>query len=119
MTIQIGMSGHDADDELRSLYAWLQDEPGVRHNAQISLVSGFGASDSAQSEGQMGSTLDVIQFVVNDGFQALSLALAYVTWRGTRVKRPPVTIEHGGTKVTLDDADPDSVQRIVNILGRG
>lgn len=64
----------------------------------------------------MGVPLEAIQLVVDGTFQALSLALAYATWRGTRPRRPQVTIERHGSKVTLDDADPDAIKKIVRAL---
>jgi membrane-associated two-gene conflict system component 1 (EACC1) len=111
-SIEIRMSGHGAEEELRSLYAWLQDEPDVRHTAEMTLTAGAGIP----GEGEMGTAIDVIQLVIGDGFQALNLALAYATWRGTRAKHPSVTIEHAGIKVMLDDADGDMVKKIVDLL---
>jgi Effector Associated Constant Component 1 len=110
MAIQIQMSGSDAESELGSLYAWLQEEPDIRHHSSMSLKS------TKASPSEMGAAFDVIQLVVDSGFQALSLALAYATWRATRPRRPQVTIERDGAKVTLDDADPDTVQAIVQAL---
>ena len=98
-SIEIKMSGHDAEEELRSLYAWLQDEPDVRRTAEMTLTAGAGKP----GVGEMGAAIDVIQLVIGDGFQALNLALAYAAWRGTRAKHPAVTIEHAGTKVMLDE----------------
>jgi hypothetical protein len=111
MPIQIRVTGPDADRELGSLYAWLQDEPGIRRHSSMSLKS------AEPSSSEMGAAFDVIQLVVDSGFQTLSLALAYVTWRATRPSHSQVTIERDGTKVTLDDADPDTVQAIVRAIG--
>src|SRR6266704_5277249 len=83
LSIEIRMTGHDAEEELRSLYAWLHDEPDVQRSARMSLTSG----GVAPGEGQMGGgPLDIMQVVVGDGFQALNFALAYVACRGTRAK---------------------------------
>jgi hypothetical protein len=110
VAIQIHMSGPDAERELGSLYAWLQEEPDIRHHASMSLRS------AETSPSEMGLAFDVIQLVVDSGFQTLSLALAYATWRATRPGRPQVTIERDGAKVTVDDADPDTVQAIVRAI---
>lgn len=110
MLIQIHMTGPDADIELGSLYAWLQEEPDIRRHSSMSLMS------TKPSPSDMGAAFDVIQLVVDSGFQALSLALAYATWRAARPRRPQVTIERDGAKVTLDDADPDTVQAIVRAI---
>ena len=112
MLIQIRMTGPDADRELGSLYTWLQGEPDIRRHSSMSLMS----AEPPPSE--MGAAFDVIQLVVDSGFQTLNLALAYASWRATRPSRPQVTIEGDGAKVTLDDADPDTVQAIVRAIGR-
>jgi hypothetical protein len=110
MSIQIRMAGPDADRELGSLYAWLQEEPDIRRYSSMSLVP------TEPSDSEMGAEFEVIKLVVDSGFQALSLALAYASWRATRPRHPQVTIEHGGAKVTLDDDDPDTVQAIIRAV---
>jgi hypothetical protein len=65
----------------------------------------------------MGATLEAIQLAIDASFQTLSFAVAYVSWRGTRPGRTQVTIERHGSKVTLDEADPDTVNKIVRALG--
>jgi Effector Associated Constant Component 1 len=108
--IEIRAQGPEAEQELRSLKAWLQDEDEVRHHAQISMVP------EQPKPGELGSVWDTILLVVDDGFEALNFALAYVAWRATRSDRPRVTIERHGTKLTVDDADPDVVDKIVRAL---
>jgi Effector Associated Constant Component 1 len=111
MPIQIRMSGPDSERELASLYAWLGDEQSVRQYARISMAAG------EQGPSDMGAAFDAIQLVVNSGFQAANLALAYAAWRGTRPSRPQVTIEIDGTgAVSLNDDDPDIVEAIVRVL---
>ena len=110
MPIQIRMTGPDADRELSSLYAWLREQPDIRHHARMSLIGPEpGPSD-------MGAAFDVIQLVVDSGFQTLNLALAYAAWRATRPGHPQVTIERDDTKITLDGAEPDTVDAIVRAL---
>jgi hypothetical protein len=104
------MTGPAAEQELRSLCEWLRHEPDVVRHARISLGS------AEPRPGEMGVALEVIQLVTDSGFQALNLALAYAAWRGTRPSRPQVTIERSGTKITLDEADPDAVNKIVRAM---
>ncbi len=110
MSIQIRMTGPDAGRELESLYAWLQEEPDIRHHSRISLMS------AEPTASDMGATFDVIQLIVDSGFQSLNLALAYASWRATRPRRAQVTIEQDGAKVTLDDADLGTIQAIVRAI---
>jgi hypothetical protein len=64
----------------------------------------------------MGTAFEVLQLVVDSGFQAANLALAYAAWRTTRLRKPQVTIEHRGVTVTLDGAEADTVEAIVRVL---
>lgn len=110
MAILIGISGPSADSELASLYAWLRDEPYIRQHAQLSLLS------AKHKPADMGTGFDVLQLIVDSGFQAANLALAYAAWRRTRPRPPKVTIEHNGVTVTLDASESDTVEAIVQIL---
>lgn len=107
MAIQISMSGPGADTELTSLYAWLRDEPDIRRHSQMSLQG------AEPGPAEMGTALDIIQLVVDSGFQAANLALAYAAWRATRPKPPKVTLEHNGVTVTLDGSESDNFEVIV------
>jgi hypothetical protein len=110
VAITIRMKGSEADQELASFYGWLNADPGVRRHARMSLVTAEpGTSD-------MGAALEIIQLVVDSGFQALNLALAYATWHATRPRRPEVVIESGDTKITVCDAEPETVDAIVRAL---
>lgn len=110
MAIQIRMSGQGADTALSSLYAWLCKDPEVRQHAQVSLLG----VESESSD--MGTAFDVIQLVVDSGFQAVNLALAFAAWRATRRSQPQVTIEHGGITVALRGSGPEVVEAIVHVL---
>lgn len=110
MPIQIRMTGPDADRDLGSLYEWLHEESDIRRYAQMKLVA------AKPGPSAMGAAFDVIQLVVDSGFQALNLALAYATWRATRPSGSQVTIESEGTRITLEGAEPDAVDIIVRAL---
>jgi hypothetical protein len=110
VSIRIRMSGPEADQELRSLHAWLCEEPDIRRHARMSLVA------TEPSPSDLGATFEVIQLVVDSGFQALNLALAYAAWRATRRSRPQVTIERDEIKITLEGAEPDVVDVVVRSL---
>jgi hypothetical protein len=109
-SIFIRIGGREAEEDLRSLCDWLRNEPDVSHHARIWVAS------AEPRPGEMGAPLDAVQLVVDGSFQALSLALAYASWRGTRPGQPEVTIEGHGIKVILDGADPDTVGKIVRAL---
>jgi hypothetical protein len=110
VAVHVHMSGDEAEHELRSLYAWLQDQSDVRQHALVTLVS------TEPTPGEMGGILDSIKLVMDEGFQAVNFALAYASWRATRIKRPQVTIKNKGVEVTLANDDPDEVAKIVAAL---
>jgi hypothetical protein len=112
MPIYIRIEGDDSEQELRSFNDWLTDDPHIRRCARVSLTGPL------PGPGEMGSALDVIQLVIDDGFQAASLALAYVSWRSTRPTKPSVTIEHGDAKIVLSDVDPETIEQVIQILER-
>lgn len=108
--ITIRATGPSAEEEIRSLFAWLNDEADVRQHTRISL------SASQPGVGEMGAALDVIQLVTDSTFQILNLALAYANWRTSRPTRTRVTIERKGVKVQLDETDDEAVRKIVRAL---
>ncbi|MCO6004482.1 hypothetical protein NE236_05760 [Actinoallomurus purpureus] len=104
------MSAENREEDLRSFYEWLGEEPDVRRHATISLEPG------KPTEGEMGSALEIVKLVIDTNFQILNFGLAYVAWRTTRKKPAALTVERDGTKITLDDADPETVARILQAL---
>jgi hypothetical protein len=68
MPIVIRVISPDPDQETASLHAWLNAEPGIRQHAQIRLVA------SKLDMHEMGGGIDLLQLVVDDGFQALNHA---------------------------------------------
>jgi hypothetical protein len=111
MVIRISMDGVGADEELRSLREWLIDTPEVRQNAAVTL-------EAAPSQpGRMGAgAMEWIQLITGNAWSAASFAMAYVAWRSSRRLGPTVTIEHNGVKLTLHDADAETVARITRDL---
>ncbi|MFD0689991.1 effector-associated constant component EACC1 [Actinomadura fibrosa] len=98
-------------EELRSFREWLRDEPDVRRHAIVTLD----ASEPAEP-GEMGGALDVVKLVIDTDFQLLNLGLAYLSWRSSRPRPAAVTIERDGVKITLDEADPEAVARLLRTL---
>jgi len=110
MSIRVYMAGDQAEQELRSLLTWLRDEADVRRYARMSL-------ESAQpAVGEMGGALEAIKLVTDEGFQIANFALALLSWRATRSKRPEVTIKRDGVEISLAEADPEAIEKIVAAL---
>lgn len=110
MEIRVSLAGGD-EEELRSLYAWLREEPDVRHHALIDLES------PSPRPGEMGTgVVDVIKLITDTGFQGLNLALAWQAWRASRRSTAKVVVELDGDKTVISGDDPDAVRSIVAAL---
>jgi hypothetical protein len=110
MLVEIGVAGDGDPAVVTSLYRWLERDPGIREDAEVSLPSGGSAEE-------MGS-LDVINVVLTQGISLLSLAVAYAGWRGSRPKAPPITVAIGEVRVTLSDETVEKAQlKLQTLLG--
>ncbi|MGP3921111.1 hypothetical protein OHA25_13525 [Nonomuraea sp. NBC_00507] len=110
MSINIRIAGDHAEQELRSLYDWLRDEPNVRQHAEIRLVSKELNSD------EMGDTLDLISLIVTSSLQVPTLVDVISGWIGTRRGRPKVTIERGEMRVEVSGTSAEEVVKILNAM---
>jgi hypothetical protein len=110
MTIDIRMQGDAADEELRSLYEWLLDEPEVRQAADLRLVA------KEPQSGEMGSTLDMISMVTTSAIGLPGMIDVIRNWSVTRLRRPKITIQRGDLKATFTDIDPEAVIEILEKL---
>jgi hypothetical protein len=114
LVAKIKFEGPEAQAELASFYQWLQREPDVRQRAEVSFEA------APPSPGDMGTGwADVVQFILDDGFQAASLAIAYSTWRSSRaLQKFRVTVSSGDTSVTIDCDDPEAGAVIASTVAK-
>lgn len=90
----------DGEANLRSMHAWLVNEPGVRR-AEI--------AGSAPSPGEQGGLFDAIQVVLTDGMSLASLVVSIKQWRATVSPPPSVTVESPeGKRETVSGSSTDS-----------
>ncbi|MGP3753758.1 effector-associated constant component EACC1 [Streptomyces sp. IBSNAI001] len=109
--MHISMTGRGAEEELRSLRAWLLETPNVRQHSKISLES------EPASSGEMGAGgLEILQLITDNFWQTTTFALSYVTWRKTRNRKPTVTIESNGRRIVIESNDEESAERIIQAL---
>jgi hypothetical protein len=97
------------EDELRSLAQWLRAEPSLR-SAAVSL------KQAPARPGDMGSWVEAVQLVTDNGWQAASFVLSLMTWRQTRPQQPVVTIRHGEVEVSVPCDRPEEAARIAALL---
>ncbi|MFE6727826.1 hypothetical protein ACFVDN_08030 [Streptomyces californicus] len=103
--IEVGADEH----ELRSLAAWLRQEPSLR-TATVSL------KQPQAQPGEMGGWVGILQVVTDSGLGAGSFVLAVMTFLQTRRSAPPVTIRRGEVEVTLASGTPEEAARIAALL---
>ncbi|MFE7427968.1 hypothetical protein [Streptomyces sp. NPDC057545] len=97
-------------EELQSLQGWLRSDPDLRRSATV------GAQGGAPRPGEMGTPLDVLQLVTENGWSAASFVLALAAWRQTRPRRPRVEIRRGDTVIVLDGGSSDETERVIRAL---
>ncbi|WP_433143140.1 effector-associated constant component EACC1 [Actinomadura nitritigenes] len=108
--INIEIDGAFADEEMRSLYDWLLNEPTIRHNAKVEMGA------QGPKEGEMGTALDIIALFVTGGLQLPSFIQVLLDWRETRRREYPVTVELNGARVVVPAAGEDLVLKVVREL---
>jgi hypothetical protein len=99
-------------DEIRSLRAWLREEPAVRAYGQPTI-------EGQDAPGQMGTALDVLALVLGSGLSAAQLALSIIMWRSSRDRPVRVVIERDDRQVAVDTSSPEQAAAIASQLEAG
>ncbi|MGP3975087.1 effector-associated constant component EACC1 [Streptomyces sp. 8N114] len=106
--VEISVLGDDAT-AVADLYQWLRDDPDVRRHAEPSLVH-------IPGDGTAMGALEVINLVLQQGFAAANLGLAYAAWRAARPTAPPLAVEVDGRRITVRGGSEEEVARLVRAL---
>jgi len=64
----------------------------------------------------MGSPVEVIKLVTENGWSAASFVMAVVAWKRTRPQNPQITISRDDTTVSLTNCSDEEVERVIRIL---
>ncbi|MFI5737380.1 hypothetical protein ACIA9I_03295 [Streptomyces anulatus] len=96
--------------ELRSLQSWLRSDPDVRRSAAVDVRG------SVPRPGEMGTTLDMLQLVTENGWSAASFVLALVAWRRTRPQPSRVEIRRGNSVIVLTEGSDEEIERVIRAL---
>ncbi|GAA1172890.1 hypothetical protein F4556_002083 [Kitasatospora gansuensis] len=114
LTFGEGGSEDERADFAASLYRWLVAESELRGGAEVALRGG------GMTPGQMGEgALEIVNVVIANGIALGSLVTAVAAWRGSRSRPPQVRLERNGVVVTLQDASPEEVERILRVWNDG
>ncbi|MGW6855058.1 effector-associated constant component EACC1 [Streptomyces xanthophaeus] len=104
-----------AEDELRSLAAWLEDDRSVRRHVGSELTSGL-----PPVPGQQGEGIDILSLVLSSGFSTASLAASIAAWRATRPQAPALAVERAdGVRIEIGGAVTSETEALVRRLLEG
>ncbi|MFI6602138.1 hypothetical protein ACIBHX_38310 [Nonomuraea sp. NPDC050536] len=110
MKLELSVIAPEADQELRSLYEWLRDEPVIRQSSQISL------SEQEVKPGDMGDTLDLITLLVTSGLALPGFIQTVASWAATRRSRPTVVIKREDVRVEITGMSIDDAIKMAKAL---
>ncbi|MEV6871688.1 hypothetical protein [Amycolatopsis sp. NPDC051128] len=110
MEIKLSIVEDDVQESLHSLYEWLLDDHDIRSGSSVTPVA------AAPVSGDMAGELELISLVVSSGFNIAGLVVAVANWRSTRTKPRPVCIEIDGVKITVENDEPETVERAKKLL---
>ncbi|MFB6811871.1 hypothetical protein [Streptomyces sp. NPDC056387] len=100
MLITVESAAHIAENELRSLVAWLETDRSVGRHVRSVLTSGL-----PRVPGQQGDGIDILSLVLSSGFSAASLTASIASWRATRPDAPTLAVERAdGTRIEVRGA---------------
>ncbi|GIG86939.1 effector-associated constant component EACC1 [Plantactinospora endophytica] len=103
MDIAITTTGNDL--VLESLFRWLRETDEVARAANLEM------SQSANI-GRMGA-LEIINVTLTNTIAFSAVVMSYAAWRKAHGEMAEVTFDINGVSVTVNNASPDTVQRLL------
>ncbi|GAA2637747.1 effector-associated constant component EACC1 [Paractinoplanes durhamensis] len=80
---------------LQSLYEWLRRTNGLAVTAEA----------SARHQG----AAEIVNIVLSNTIALSSFVVSLRAWLGTRPRKPPITVEVNGVRITVPDGSPESL----------
>ena len=112
MDATIRFPDENNDDVVRSLAAWLREDPAVARDVTVRL-----GAEQARA-GEQGAAFDAIQLIFTDAVSLANVVIAYGTWRSTRTARLRAVFERGGHRVEDADGSVASLDHVAESLTR-
>jgi hypothetical protein len=114
LVLQLDVQGDDDEDETRSLYRWLIDDPVAIRQAELSWTA-----DGSAPAGSMGGP-EIIEAVVQNGIALGSLLVSYLQWKQASRRRDNATMEirHGDRVYSLRGTSEESVAEVIRAIER-
>lgn len=108
MRVRISVTDDEDSTELGSLYRWLAADDDLRRTARVDWQT--------QDDPTAMGGLQIIELVLTQGAALGSLAMAFVSWRDMRTRRPSFVVTHGTTTITVHDTDAVDVPALLAAL---
>jgi hypothetical protein len=100
------------DDVVRSLTAWLREDPAVARDVTVRLGS------ARAGAGEQGGASDAIQLIFTDAVSLANVMIAYSAWRSTRTARLRAVFERGKRRAEDADGSAESLDHVAESLTR-
>lgn len=106
--IRLQIEPADGEEETRSFYRWLREDPDARREYAVSL-------ESQIHPGEMGA-VDVLTAVVTQLTSIGTLAVAFAAWRDSRAKPAAVKISMGGASIEFGEGSAEQLTAVLLAL---
>jgi hypothetical protein len=103
--VDIAFTANNDEPVLESFYQWLAEDDDVARTADVTMRSTPGT-------GQMGA-FDIVNVTLTHVAGFASLLMAYANWRRARAETAEVNVTVNGVSITVKDASPETVERIL------
>lgn len=116
MPVEIQLTCDDGTQDggsAMSLYRWLIADPELRGLAQVSTAP------VPSRRGHMGGATEIVNVVLGNTIALSNLLVAVAAWRDSRPRSPQVRLERDGESITVSEASPETVERILRSWERG
>jgi hypothetical protein len=106
--IRLHIEPADGEEETRSFYRWLREDPDARREYAVSL-------ESRIHPGEMGA-VDVLTAVVTQLTSIGTLAVAFAAWRDSRARPSAVKISVGGASIEFGEGSAEQLTVVLMAL---
>ena len=107
--MDVVITAGDDTTALHSLYEWLSEDQDLARTADLAMGSTPGT-------GQMGA-LDILNVALPNMVALGTLVSTYAMWRKGRQETADITISINGGSISVRNASPETLQRIMDLAG--
>ncbi|MFF8644742.1 hypothetical protein [Streptomyces sp. NPDC015345] len=107
----------DAEDELRSLAAWLREDESLDGHLRSRVASATPAPAD-----HMGAGIDVLELALGTSLSTAALVVSLLQWQLSRRRAPALVLSRGDVRVELTQEaarDEETLRRVMAVLEPG